>query len=93
MNSIRPGWDLVRRTTPVVGVIYLVHRLVVAILEDCHLAFVVVEAAETMNFMGVLLRMAARKAIGEVFRNSIEMLLLQGTVAAGAMTAAASRVI
>lgn len=74
------------------GVVYFVHRFVVAILKDSHLALVVVEIAEAM-FVSVFLCMAARKSVGQIFGDGIEMLFLQSTVAAGTMTAAASRVI
>ena len=92
VNCVRSSWDLVRRATSIVSVVYLVHRFVVAILKNGHLTLVVVKAAETV-FVGVFLWMSARNAVGQVFGNGIEMLLLQSTVATGAMTAAASRMI
>lgn len=92
VNCVRSSWNLVRSTTSVVGIIDLVHGLVVAILENSHLAFVVIKVAEAM-FVGVLLGMVARHPVGQILGNSIEMLLLQSAVATGAMPTAASRMI
>jgi hypothetical protein len=54
ISCVRSSRDLVRRPTSIVGVVDLVHRLVMSILENSHLALVVIEAAEAM-FVGVFL--------------------------------------
>lgn len=88
VNCVRSSWDLIRSTASIVSVVYFVYGLMVTILKNSHLALVVIEAAEAM-FVGIFLRVGARNGVGQVLGNSIEMLLLQCTVAASAMTAAA----
>ena len=85
VNSVRPIWYLIRRTTLVVHVIYFMDRLMVSVLEYRKLAFMGVETAQT-GVMRLLWEDGWQDGwqnwLRYVFRHRIKVVFLQRTCAA-----------